>query len=375
MKYGSIAVVLNYPLQNQIDIGHLDVLRIQWENMLKLFDEVHVISPRDNTKYNLKMPNVKIHSVSSKFKYFSPLKEISYLKKMIKQENIKLIRALAPSSGFVATKAADGKIPVVVSVHANRKLVEKSEGRSIKDFLIDLMEPIIYKKATLVPVISEFIKEHALGKGVPKEKLFLHNNFVDTNLFKPKKKRNKTPILFWAGRLTLVKGVDILIKMMSIILKQKKVLLQIAGNGPDEKRLEELVKNYNLQKNVEFLGSLDHNTKLSKQMANADIFVSPSLSGFTLIEAASCGLPIIAADIEWTSEIVKDEKTGILVKFGSSKKLAEGIMKLLQNPSLAERLGENARKLVETQFSLLAWKKRELEIYKKALSEFNKCKM
>ncbi len=358
----SAIVLLNYPLQNQIDVGHLDLLQIQFENMLNLFDKVHVISPRDNRKYNLNWDSqIIIHTTgcaTNRSYYASPLSDLRCILKLIKTENIAVIRALAHSSGFIAVLASKiTGIPTVVSIHCDRKLVAEKEGESkFKHWLLGLTDAWTYKNAAIVPVISKYI-DNCVKKVCPEANTFLHYNFVDATRFKPRKSRNKIPVLVFAGRLVKVNGVDILLQSLPAVLAEKKVVLKVLGDGPERRNLEKLAINLGVSKHVRFLGRVNHDRSLPRELGKSDIFVSPALSGFSLMEAIACGLPIVGADVEWTKEIVNN-MVGVLVEYGSAGAFTKGISKVI-----GKNLGKNARKLAVERFNIKAWRKRELEIY------------
>lgn len=371
-KLGNICVILNYPLHKQIEVGHLDILKIQFENMLEMFEEVHVVSPRDKNEYDLKNEKIIVHPLPPSnplFYYMSPIVNILFALYLVKKEKISIIRAMAPTSGFEAVVISKLlKIPTVVSIHANRKLVEKIEGkRWLKSKLLDILEPWILKNASLVPVISEYIMEYVTKMGTPKSKIFLHPNFVDTELFKPGTKINKNKVeLVFVGRLTPVKGADIAIRALSII-KDKNVVLKIIGSGEQRDELKKLSKELKIDDRVIFYGRVEHENELPKILQESDIFVAPLTAGFSLIEAMACGLPIVAGDIEWTREIIKNGETGILVRPNDPYALAEGIIKLIKNKKLRNSMAKECRRVALRKFSIDAWKKRELEIYRIAL--------
>lgn len=367
-------VLLNYQLANQIALGNIEMLKLQFENMLHIFDKVYILSPRDNRKYDLGNKRLEIISVPSASKwlyYISPIFDLITILRLIKKENIKVVRTLATSSGIIGTLASMlTGVPCVCSLHGDRRLIEKLEGRTFpKSILLDFIEPLFMKRAKLVPIISQHIGKYALSLGVPKEKMFYHPNWTNTNIFKPvKKSPHKTKKLVFVGRLVPIKRPDLAIKAMPDILKKFDAELSIAGIGPQEKELKQLVGELNLEKSVKFLGSVEHDKALPKLLADSDVFVAPATAGFTLMEALACGMPIVAANIEWAKEAIKDDKNGLLTKSGSVEDLAKAIIKVLENPKLAKNLGVNARKTAEERFSLDIWKDREIELYKKAIS-------
>jgi glycosyltransferase involved in cell wall biosynthesis len=88
---------------------------------------------------------------------------------------------------------------------------------------------------------------------------------------------------------------------------------------------------------------------------SADVYVGTATEeafGQTLLEASACGIPVVAFDRGGVSDIVVNEQTGILVKDLSVSELYSAIDRLLADPSLRDRFGQNARKRVETRFTL-----------------------
>ena len=102
-------------------------------------------------------------------------------------------------------------------------------------------------------------------------------------------------------------------------------------------------------------------------LADSHIVCLPSAYGEgvpkVLIEAASCGRPIVTTDSPGCREIVLHEKTGLLVPIKDSAALAEAIRKLITDPKLRKKMGEEARKLVIEEFSLERVIKSTLKVY------------
>jgi glycosyltransferase involved in cell wall biosynthesis len=82
-----------------------------------------------------------------------------------------------------------------------------------------------------------------------------------------------------------------------------------------------------------------------------------------LIEAASCGRPIVATDAPGCREIVIDGRNGILIPINDTEALASAIRKLLLSPKLRSSMGEFGRQLVKEQFSLERVNRETLAIY------------
>lgn len=360
----SLAVLLNYPLQNQIDVGHLDVLLASFENALNEFDEVHVISPRDDRKYDLGNPRIKVHSsgCTARWLYYpSVFKDALALYKIVRGKNARVIRVFAPTSGL--TGGIIGKLtrtPVFLSVHTDEELAVNDSGRSFfKSALVRFAEPLSFKLASKIGVISGHIRDYALRKGAPAYKIFSHHNFVDTEEFKPGRKKNKTPVFIFVGRFTPVKAPLVAIKAFERVLKEEKAVLWLAGDGTLFKEAKKEAKR--LGRKVKFFGRVEH-SKLPGILAKADYFIAPATAGFTLIEAFSCGLPAAAADLDWSRELVRRGETGYLAKAYDEESLANACLKLLRSK---KNMGAACRRAVEKDYSLRAFKERELSVYRK----------
>jgi glycosyltransferase involved in cell wall biosynthesis len=83
----------------------------------------------------------------------------------------------------------------------------------------------------------------------------------------------------------------------------------------------------------------------------------------TLVEAAACGLPLITTDVPGCREVVTDGVDGLLVPRGNGEALAQAIRRLLEDPGLARRLGEAARRKARSQFDERIVIQRTLEVY------------
>jgi glycosyltransferase involved in cell wall biosynthesis len=87
----------------------------------------------------------------------------------------------------------------------------------------------------------------------------------------------------------------------------------------------------------------------------------------TLLEAMSCGLPVIGANIDGIKEVIKHGKNGILCE-NNSNSIRGAIVTLMEDDGLERRIGENARKTIEERFSLEKLSEKELELYSQLLA-------
>ncbi len=165
----------------------------------------------------------------------------------------------------------------------------------------------------------------------------------------PEKTSNlKSNNILSVGRLEKVKKIDELIKVFAKM--NTKYTLNIAGDGLEKESLEKLAKEHNLEKRVNFLG-YQSKEELEKLYLDTSLFVLPSESesfGLVLIEAMSYKVPVIAfSDAKGVTEIIENNKNGVLLEERNYDKLQEKIEELMENESLRNSLGEYARKYIK----------------------------
>lgn len=158
--------------------------------------------------------------------------------------------------------------------------------------------------------------------------------------------------LLFVGRLVYYKGIDVLLKALSLVPEAN---LRIIGDGADRPRLEALSIQLGVASRTQFVGPIaDH--ELVKAFKDADVFVLPSISraeafGLAMAEAMSNGMPAISTSLGTGTDWVNlDGITGVVVHPGDADALA-GAIELLRDPVLRARLGAGALERVEKMFS------------------------
>lgn len=195
---------------------------------------------------------------------------------------------------------------------------------------------------------------------------------------------NYLSVLF-VGRLEKRKGIDILIEAIPHVLREfPKTIFTIIGRDTflTENRASftgdiqtsmkhNLIKKLpgHCRENVCFLDYVEDSV-LSGYYESSDIFVAPSLYesfGFVYIEAMSYGKPVIGCSSGGVTEVIKDDYTGILVSAGNAQLLTKAILRLLKNPQLRIKMGHNARKYVENNFTRDRMAQKTLSAYRSVL--------
>lgn len=180
----------------------------------------------------------------------------------------------------------------------------------------------ICKKATVLVGVSKFFsnlfKEHDLCSNI----IFLYN-VVEKPILLKNKQSDKINILF-LGSIDEHKGIFDVLEMLGLYknLFKDKITLTICGEG-NSLRLLKLIKDYDLESFVTFLGWVN-NDKKNVLLSNTDIYLQPSKYeslGIAIIEALSYGIPVIASNTGGIPELVDDGKNGFLIPVGNMQML------------------------------------------------------
>lgn len=237
--------------------------------------------------------------------------------------------------------------------------------RLFSRFFINIEEKSI-ENANVITSVSKTIANNLKGYGISDVKIL--GSGVNVDFFKPSDNHpeNKKYILY-TGRLEYSKGlIDLIIAMQHVCSIFPDVKLTIIGNGSLKLRLMKLSRNLDLSQNVSFIGNVPHK-KINKYYNSSLIYVLPSYyEGLPigLLEAMSCGLPVVATNIPGNLECIVNGKTGLIVPSHDPQKLANAIICLLKNPKQRKNMGYNGRKRVEKYFTWDAVARRVLAIYK-----------
>lgn len=150
-----------------------------------------------------------------------------------------------------------------------------------------------------------------------------------------------------AGRLVPEKGFDLLILAFADVAREfPKVMLEVAGDGPERGALEQLAHRLGIDRRVKFHGWLAA-AQMPSFLTGALVAVLPSRveEGFptALVEAGLAGCALIGTNLGGIRDIVQQGRTGVLVPPNDPLCLADAVIDFLQDPSKARRLGTRAR--------------------------------
>jgi glycosyltransferase involved in cell wall biosynthesis len=201
---------------------------------------------------------------------------------------------------------------------------------------------IIEKLAVLMPdkIISvSKHNTHKLKSELNSNKpIYTVPNGIEFGLITKIKPAKEKSDVFFAGRLIPSKNVNILIKSIKLIKeKNPEIKSLIIGDGPEKKKLEELTKELNLEKNIKFLGFLENHNDVCALMKSSKVFILPSTRegfGIVVIEANACGIPVVTINHKNNAarDLIEEGKNGFVCQL-NEEEIAKRIIRILINSS------------------------------------------
>lgn len=295
---------------------------------------------------------------------------IKKMKKLIKLERFDLVHVHWPIPMAIIALPAVGKIPIVMEFYgAEMALVRRN-------ILLKYFAKWIAKRGDYCIAISSYTASLVRDiTGITPVVIPYACDFP-TKVNKPVFPEKKSPKnLLFVGRLVERKGVEYLIRAIPYIRREIDVRLKIIGGGPLLNNLKELAKQLKVDDIVEFSGIVSNEEK-DKAYRECDLFILPACFdkkgdteglGVVLLEALSYGKPVIASSVGGIVDIVKNGKTGILVKEKEPKEIARAVLKLLSDKNLYLKIAENGYNFVKENFSIEKIAEQTYETYKNLL--------
>ena len=172
------------------------------------------------------------------------------------------------------------------------------------------------------------------------------------------------PVVGTIGRLVESKGQELFVRAAHLLaMRGRHAHFVIAGEGPDRKRVQNLVAELELIDRLTFARAPVDQLDVLKAL---DIFVMPALRealGLPVIEAMASGIPVIATSAGGIFSLIENKKTGVLVQKKDPDALAREIENLLDRPDLAAQLARAAKERVAQQFTIETVAERISRVY------------
>lgn len=304
------------------------------------------------------------------------------LAKIIKKEGIDLVHTHTPLPDGNLCRIASALAGVPIITHAHIRL-PVSPNPIIRKYqlMLDWITSRLF--CDKIIAVSEAVKADFIKQASPSHKIDVIYNGIDLESNQPQKSSmdvrkefglaNEHILIGEVARLCNVKGQHVLIESIgSVIGEFPDTIFMIVGediekNGEYRIKLENLAKELNVDKNIIFTG---YRSDIPDLMNAFDIFVLPSFAEglpVTILEAMAAKKAVIATPVGGNTEIVVDGETGIIVPVGDHEQLAKAIMSLLQNPELAQQMGQKGYERVRDHFSLEQMIDKTFSIYEEVM--------
>lgn len=285
--------------------------------------------------------------------------------------DISIVHANSIESSIIGRIISDHlRVPLVATIH------EHAPEKRAFGFGVTSMA---FRRLCLDHLIapSSFYYDRAIANGFEKGKVSIvpHGISVDT-LPAPKSelpeiKKNVMSLVF-VGRIYPVKGLHVLISALGNLGNSYSFKLSVVGQEVEKgyfEHIKELVRKYKLTEYVEFKGALSHK-ETTKLIGDSDLLIAPSLNegfGLAIVEAMFLKTPIIASGVGGISEILTNNKTGILVKPDNPQELGIAIGEFFTDPTANYAMAEVAEVVSRERYCSTTMVKKTIDVYKKTI--------
>ena len=210
-------------------------------------------------------------------------------------------------------------------------------------YLSELAIPTVYRRVPMIAV-SPSTRDDLIARGIPAASVTVITNGLDHDRYCPDGSE-PGPVILSLGRTEPYKRIDAVVDAMPQVLTEVPAArLVIVGRGEAVPALQRQVARLGIGHAVEFRGYVSEEEKVALYRG-ARVFVNPSEKegwGLTVLEAAACGTPAVAADVPGLRDAVRHERTGLLVPHADVAACAAAILRILREPGTWQRLRQGA---------------------------------
>lgn len=318
-----------------------------------------------------KIKNIKFKGLSL---FLSQKKAEKLLNKLVQENKIEIIEAI-DWTGF--TSFIKVSCPIIIKLHGSDTYFCHLDKRPVK-WINKFLEKRALKKCDGILSVSEYTGNLTKQLFNLKSKFTVIPNAVDTTRFESLKSEDDTQNIIYFGTIIRKKGMFELPLIFNEVFKNNaKAKLTLIGTNaldinekwkPTWELILPLFKK-DAFKNVSYLGSVPYD-EIKTKIQEASVCVFPTFAEalpVSWLEAMAMKKPIVASNIGWAKEIIDDNINGFLEHPKNHLQFANKIIELLNDKELQHKFGVEARKKVDTEFSIEIIAQRSVEFYKKYL--------
>ena len=283
---------------------------------------------------------------------------ISFLKEIIAERRVDLIHF--PSALPLGVLGASLGLPYAVSVHGGEFLLA-SRLPGVRSVLkkVCLDATVLLAESSF----AETLVDALVGRRAAVERITCGveiGRFGKGTAVVPEGLKSGSPTIVSVGRLIARKGQRTLVKAMPAILRRhSRAQLLIVGGGPDLPKLRRLSEELGVSGSVTLTGPRPWD-EIPGYYCAGNVFALPTAPKFlgteteglplVFVEAAATGIPLVGGKAGGVHDAVRDGETGYVVDGESVTETAAALLRILNDPSLAARLGSAARRMAEKEF-------------------------
>lgn len=276
------------------------------------------------------------------------------IKGTIRKYNIHLVHTHGIMSSFLYAIMKLKKIKFISTTHGYCEFDRIGRSKAII-VMFNIMEKFSLKRSDLCIAVSRDIADYISKRSIDSKKMRVINHGIEIANNKTRNSNIDNIIKIKSlGRLDKVKSFDTLIKSIKLCLEMtdKKIICEIAGDGPEYNYLSNLIKDNGLESSCKLVGFVKDTNSFLK---DGYIYVQSSLIesfGISILEAMNKSLPVIATGVGGIKDIIDDEVNGLLFKTMDYEMLAKKILYLIDNNEKRTDLINNAEIILEKKFNI-----------------------
>lgn len=279
-------------------------------------------------------------------------------------------------------------IQIIHSHHRYFDLLAFIASKIIKVKTITSVQSIVtgkklfsYKSDNLI-TCSKNVKNHLINYfDIDKKRIKVIYNFIDKKNYQVTKSKDVIIdelelqkdlfIIGYFGRINYhEKGINLLLQAFRLLSKSyNNLYLLLIGNGEDEEKVKKYINENEFKAKV-----VSSKNEIQNYYQILDLFVLPSRLepfGIVILEAGYFNIPVIASNVNGIPEIIEDEKDGLLFVPENVQHLVNQMRRLIDKKDFAERMSNNLKNKINSQFTSEIVIPEYLDFYKKILDVYN----
>jgi len=277
--------------------------------------------------------------------------------------HVHITHLMAASAGFARSRI---NIPIITKVSGFYEFEGGVLDASVRFKPLNYLIRQGLKKVDYVQTISGQTRDKLLNAGFEQKQIRFVPNGIDTRLVPVDRPCNDAVRIGYCGRLREVKGVHVLLEGfagLKALYRHDNLELVIAGSGETLQALHRQAESLGIQNDIQWLGLIEDTIAFFHSI---DIYVQPSFSeGLpnSVMEAMVTQRPVVVSDIGGNTDLVDNEKSGLVFTAGDAEALTQQLARLINEPELKKQIALEGRKKIVDRYSVDSVTQQLAELY------------